>query len=108
MPRQPTLSTQIHLRDFIDTITNNPARESIPNYIEIQTDVNIFSESLFYSPDIAVKPIRTRIHAYLTREERALYVPDAFFYAHGRFSTALSPDGSLEIDIQALSLTRYI
>jgi hypothetical protein len=70
--------------------------------------INIFEEDGFCSPNIIVEPIRTRIHAYLTREERGLYVPNTFLYADGRFSTALSTDDTLEINIQALSLMRYV
>src|SRR5690348_11852037 len=106
MSRQPTFTSMIHLRDFIDAIIDDPTRENAPNYVEIQTDINIFEESGFYSPNIVTEPIRTRIHTYLTREERDFYVPNTFFYADGRFSTALSTDGTLEISIQTLSLMR--
>ncbi|KAF2175490.1 hypothetical protein K469DRAFT_535676, partial [Zopfia rhizophila CBS 207.26] len=107
MSRQPTFTNIIHLRDFIDVITDDPTRENTPNYVEIQTDINIFEEDYFCSPNIIAEPIRTRIHTYLTREERDLYVSNAFFYAEGRFSTALSTDDTLEINIQTLSLMRY-
>jgi hypothetical protein len=98
----------IHLRDFIDAITDDPTRENAPNYVEIQIDINVFEEDRFCSPNIIAEPIRTRIHAYLSREERDLYVSNTFFYADGRFSTALSTDDTLEINIQALSLMRYV
>ena len=96
------------MRDFIDVITDDPTRENGQNYIEIQTDVNICGEDRFYSPNIIVEPIRTRIHAYLTAQERDLYVPNAFFYADGRFTTSLSENDNLEINIQALSLMRCV
>ncbi|KAG7408687.1 hypothetical protein Forpe1208_v012353 [Fusarium oxysporum f. sp. rapae] len=108
MSLQSTFSSTIHLRDFVDTVTEDPSRENAPNYVEIQTDVNIFEESSFYSPNVNVEPIHTRIHAYLTREERDLYVANTFFYADGRFSTALSADGALEISVQALILMRHV
>ncbi|KAK2122388.1 hypothetical protein NOF04DRAFT_1154740, partial [Fusarium oxysporum II5] len=108
MSLQSTFSNTFHLRDFVDTVTDDPSRENASNYVEIQTDANIFEESSFYSPNVNVEPIRTRIHAYLTREERDLYVPNAFFYADGRFSTTLSTDGPLEISVQALSLMRHV
>lgn len=108
MSRQPTFSSIIHIRDFIDTITNDPNRDNSANHVEILTDVNIFEEGNFYSPNIVVEPIRTRIHAYLTREERDHYIPNTFFYADGRFSTALSEDNTLEIKVQILSLMRYV
>lgn len=65
----------IHLRDFIDAITDDPTRENAPNYVEILSDINIFEEDGFCSLSIIAEPIRTRIHAYLTREERDFYVP---------------------------------
>lgn len=107
MSRHPNFSSIIHLRDFVDTIGDDPNRDS-SNFVEIQTDINIFEEDGFYSPNIIVEPIRTRIHAYLTREQRDAYVPNAFFYADGRFSAAPSDDGTLEISIQTLSLMRYV
>ena len=108
MSRQQTFSSLIHIRDFADSITPDPTRDNAPNYAEIQADINIFEEDGFYSPNIIAEPIRTRIHAYLTREERDLYVPNTFFYANGRFYTALSADDTLEVNIQALSLMRYV
>lgn len=108
MSRQATFSNTIHLRDFVDSITDDPGRENAPNYVEIQTDVNIFDEDGFYSSRIDINPIRTRIHASLTREERELYTPNTFFYADGRFSAAQSAGGTLLISVQALSLSRYV
>ena len=66
MSRQPTFSSIIHIRDFIDTITEDLSRKSPSNFVDIQTDINVFGEDNFYSPSIVVEPIRTRIHAYLT------------------------------------------
>jgi hypothetical protein len=108
MSRQPTLSNTIHFHDFVDTVTDDPTRENAPNYIEIQTDINIFEENRFYSPIVTVEPIRTPIHAYVTQEERDLYAPNAFFYADGRFSTIVTADDTLEIKVQALSLMRQV
>jgi hypothetical protein len=108
MSRQPTFTNMIHLRDFADAITDDPTRENAPNYVEIQTDINIFEEDGFYGPNIIAEPIRTRIHAYMAREERDLYVPNTFFYTDGRFSTTLSTDDTLEINIQAMSLMRFV
>jgi len=95
------------LHNFIDTITDDSTQDA-PNYTEIHADINIFEENGFYNPNIIAEPIRTRIHAYITREERDLYVPNTFFYADGRFSTVLSTDGALEINIQALSLIKHL
>jgi hypothetical protein len=108
MSRQQTFSTLIHIRDFADSITSDPTRDNAPNYAEIQADINIFEEDGFYSPNIIAEPIRTRIHAYLPQGERDAYVPNTFFYADGRFYTTLSADDTLEINIQALSLVRYV
>ena len=66
MSRQATFSNTTHLRDFVDSITDNPSREKASNYIEIQTDINIFEEDGFYGSRIDVDPIHTRIRAYLT------------------------------------------
>ena len=108
MSRQPTFSNIIHIRDFIDTIAEAPSRDGASNFVNILTDINVFEEDSFYSPDIIVEPVRTRIRAYLTREQRELYLPNTFFYADGRFSTALLPDDTLEISVQALSLMRQV
>ena len=107
MSRQQTFTNIIHLRDFVDAITDDPTRENAPNYVEIQTDLNIFEEDGFQHPNIATDPIRIRIHTYLTQEQRELYLPAAFIYADGRFSTALSTDGTLEISMQTLSLRMH-
>ncbi|EJT68921.1 hypothetical protein GGTG_13513 [Gaeumannomyces tritici R3-111a-1] len=92
MSRQPTFSSIIHLRDFVDTVTDDSIRDA-PNHVEIRADINIFDEDDFDSPDVVAEPIRTRIHVYMTRGERDLYLPNIFFYADGRFSTVLSADG---------------
>jgi hypothetical protein len=105
--RSLTLTNTIHLRDFVDCVTNNPTRLE-NNYIEIQADINIVEENRFHSTDVIVEPIRTRIRAYVTPAEREVYVPSAFFYAEGRFVTALTSDDRLEITVHALSLMRYV
>jgi hypothetical protein len=106
--RPTTFSNTIHLRDFVDDIADDPTRQNAPNYVEIQTDINIFEEDGFCGSRVDIDPIHTRIHAYLTREERELYTPNTFFYAHGRFSAAQSPSGVLHISVQALSLMRFV
>ncbi|KAK3314134.1 hypothetical protein B0H66DRAFT_630536 [Apodospora peruviana] len=106
MSQQPTFSNLIHLRDFVDSITDDSSKDT-PNCIEIHTDINVFEEEGFHSSSITVEPIRTRIHTYLTREEQERYVPNTFFYTDGRFSAAPSDDGTLEINIQTLSLMGY-
>ncbi|KAM6514230.1 hypothetical protein FALCPG4_015468 [Fusarium falciforme] len=88
MSQPTTFSNTIYLRDFVDAITDDPTRENAPNYVEIQTDINIFEEDGFCGSHVDIDPIHTRIHAYLTREERELYTPNTFFYADGRFSAA--------------------
>ncbi|KAH8653044.1 hypothetical protein BGZ61DRAFT_277385, partial [Ilyonectria robusta] len=103
MSRQSIFSNTIHLRDFVDNVTDDPSRQNTPNYVKIQAEINIFEEDGFYSFAIDVEPIRARIHAYLTRENRSLYVPNTFFYADGCFSATPSADGALEIRVQVLS-----
>ncbi|KAM6508145.1 hypothetical protein FALCPG4_018032 [Fusarium falciforme] len=97
MSLQSTFSNTIYLRDFVDNVTDDPSRENAPNYVEIQTEVNIFEEGGFYNFEVNVEPIRTRIHAYLTREERELYVPNAF-YADGRFCATSHPGDVSDFD----------
>jgi hypothetical protein len=105
--RSLTLTNTIHLRDFVDCITDNPTRLE-NNYIEIQADINIFEENRFHSADVIVEPIRTHIRAYVGPAERDVYVPSAFFYAEGRFATAITSDDRLEIIVHAFSLMRYV
>jgi hypothetical protein len=105
--RQLSLTNTIHLRDFVDCVVDDPTRTA-PNYIEIQTDINIFEEDHFYSSNVIVEPIQTRIRAYVTQAERDLYIPNAFFYADGRFTTAVTSDDTLEIIVHTLSLMRWV
>jgi hypothetical protein len=100
-----SLTNTIHIRDFVDCV-NNPT--GLENYIEIQADINIVEENRFHSPDVIVEPIHTRIRAYVTPAEREIYVPNAFFYAEGRFIAAIPSDDRLEITVHALSLMRYV
>jgi hypothetical protein len=102
--RSQTFSNIIHLRDFVDAVLDDPTKDSGSNHVEIRTDANICAEDGFCESGIVVEPIRTRIRAYLPRDERQSYVTDSFFYADGRFSTALSADNVLEINVQSLSL----
>ena len=74
---------------------------------EIYADVNIFPEDDFYDSTVTVEPIHTCIRTYLAGQKREFYVPNAFFYADGRFSTAVMEENKLEITVQALSLERY-
>jgi len=105
--RPPTLIGTIHLRDFVDSVVGDPTRADT-SYIEIQIDINIFEEDRFYSSNVIVEPIHTRIRAYVTQAERDLYVPNAFFYADGRFTTAVTSVNILEITVHALSLMRCV
>jgi hypothetical protein len=108
MPSQSlTLTNTIHLRDFVDEVTDDPTRTDI-NHIEIRTHINIFEEGRFCSSGIIVEPIHARIRVYATQVERDLYVPNAIFYADGRFSTTVTSDNELQITIHALSLMRQV
>jgi hypothetical protein len=108
MSRPPLFSNTIHIRDFVDSVVSDPARENAPNYVEIHTDIDIFEENDSFNHDIVVEPIRARIHAYLSSREQNLYCPNAFFYAHGRFSAIQIEDGTLELNVQSLSLMRCV
>ncbi len=79
-----TFTNTIHIRDFVLNVVS--ARTPSGN-IDIHADVNVF-------------------HAYLTSGERPLYVPDAFFYAEGRFHTIITEENKLEIVVQTHSLNR--
>jgi hypothetical protein len=69
------------------------------NYIETQTEINVFEEGRFYSSKIIVESIPTRIRAYIAQAERELYVPNAFSYIDGRFTAAVTSDNVLEITL---------
>ena len=67
MSSQPfTLTNTIHLQDFVDNVVDNPTKLDTPNYIKIHTEINIFKEDRFYSSNVVVKPIFTRIRAYVS------------------------------------------
>lgn len=107
MPSTPVkLANTIHIRDFVDCVLADRTRPKTENFVEIHTDVNVFKEDEFYDSGITVEPIHTCIRAYLTESERDLYVTNAFFYAEGRFSTAVTPENKLEITVHALGLQR--
>lgn len=109
MPSTLTKFTNtIHIRDFVLNVVPDRTRSQSENspYVEIHADINVFPEDKFYDSTVTVEPIHARIRAYLPSEERALYVPDAFFYADGRFHTTITEENKLEITVQALSLER--
>jgi len=99
-----TLTNTIHVRDFVDEVVQH----ADGNNVEIRTDIHIFREDGFHSPKVIVEPIRTRIRTYLTPQDRELYVPNTFYFADGRFTTAMTSDNTLEIVVQAFSLKRYV
>jgi hypothetical protein len=106
--RLSTLTNTIHIRDFVDAVVDDPTR-SDSSYIEIQADVYIFPENGFRSANVIAESIPTRIRAYVTPAERELYVHNTFFFAEGRFATAVTSDGKLEIIVvHTLSLMRYV
>jgi hypothetical protein len=102
----PNWANTIHIRDFVDCVHTDRTRPGIANCVEIHTDVNVFQEDEFYDSGITVEPIHTCIRAYLTASERDLYVTNAFFYADGLFSAAVTTENKLEITVKALSLQR--
>lgn len=104
------LTNTIHIRDFVLSVGPDKTKSESPTsrYIEIQADVNVFPEDKVNDPTVIVEPIHACIRIYLEDPHvRALYVPEAFFYAHGRFHTALTKENKVEIVVQALSLERY-
>jgi hypothetical protein len=103
-----TFTNTIHIRDFVLNVVPAKTRLQSENsrYIDIHADVNVFSEDKFSDSTVIVEPIHACIRAYLTSGERPLYVPDAFFYAEGRFHTIITEENKLEIMVQTLSLKR--
>jgi hypothetical protein len=105
-----TFTNTIHIRDFVLSVVPDTTRsqsESSP-YVEIHADINVFPEDGFSDSIVIVEPIHARIRTYLASDNRALYVPDAFFYAHGRFHTTVTEENKVEIIVQALSLERCV
>ncbi|ODM21200.1 hypothetical protein SI65_04253 [Aspergillus cristatus] len=101
------LTNTFHLRDFIDDVRPDPTRPSMPDYVEIHTNVNIFPEGDFYDSGVVVEPVHTCVRAYITHFDQEIYVPNAFFYADGRFHVTIAEENRLQIIIQALSLQRH-
>lgn len=93
-------------RDFIDDVRPYPTGPSMPDYVEIHTNINIFPEGDFYDSGVVVEPLHTYVRAYITRFDQEIYVPNAFFYADDRFHVTIAEENQLEIIIQALSLQR--
>ncbi|CVL08150.1 uncharacterized protein FMAN_14188 [Fusarium mangiferae] len=52
MSLQTTFSNTFHLREFVDTVTDDPSRDNASNYVEIHPYANIFEESSFYNPNV--------------------------------------------------------
>lgn len=102
----PRVTNVIHIRDFVDAIGPDQNRPEDENYVKIHCSINVFQEDNFFDMRITVEPIPCSIHTYLNRVDRETYNTDAFFYAAGRFSTAILED-ELQIVVQALSLQRH-
>ncbi|KXH62495.1 hypothetical protein CNYM01_14036 [Colletotrichum nymphaeae SA-01] len=103
----PKLTNIIHIRDFIDEILPDSTRPETPNYTEIHAAVNVFQEDDFYDSTINSDPIQACIRVYLKRNERDLFVLNAFFYAHGRFTVEPVPDERPKLIVQSLSFQRH-
>lgn len=104
----PKFTNTIHIRDFIVDVGPDKTHEGSSSWIEIHADVNIFSEEEFSDPSVIVEPIQTDIRAFLKLPYRTLYVPNAFFFAIGSFSTVVMPDNKLKITmLQTLTIERY-
>jgi hypothetical protein len=104
------LPNTIHIRDFVLNVGPDKTKSDSTTscYIEIQADVNVFADDEVHDSTIIVEPIHTCIRVYIKDPHiRALYVPEAFFYAYGRFHTALTKENKMEIIVQVFSLERY-
>jgi len=102
----PRFTNTIHIRDFVVDVGPDRTRPGVPNSIEIHADINVFPEDNFYDSTVTVEPIHTSIRVYLTPSNRELYIPNAFFYAAGPFSTTMMTDNKLKITVRPLSIER--
>ena len=105
--RFSNLTNTIHIRDFVDSISPDPTKPGSPSYVEISSHINLFGEDDFSCSDVIVSPLRARLRAYVPAADHDMFTQDAFYYADGRFSTVVSPEGSLEILVHIFCLTRY-
>jgi len=104
------LTNTIHIRDFIldvgPDLTKSDSSSSA--FIEIQSDVNIFADDEVQDSTIIAEPIHACLRVFIKDQDvRDLYVPEAFFYAHGRFHTAITKDNKMKIIVQVFSIERY-
>jgi hypothetical protein len=104
-----TFTNTIHIRDFVLNVVPDRTRSQSENsrYFEIHTDINVCTEDEVSDSIVIVEPIHACIRTYLPSNKRSLYVPNAFFYADGRFNTIITKENNLEIIVQALSIERY-
>ena len=106
---QIKFTNTIQIRDFILNVVPDRTKTQLENsnYVEIHTNVHLICEEKFKDHAIIMEDIPTCIRVYLPSEERRLFVPSAFFYAEGRFSTSSTTANKLEITVDSLSLERY-
>lgn len=55
------MQTRCWTLGLVDAVVDDPTWENAPNYVEIQTDVNVFEEDGFHAPEIIVEPLRGHI-----------------------------------------------
>lgn len=101
----PKISNTIHIRDFIIDICPDTTLATSNN--EFRCEVNIFNEDFFEDHTVAVEPIDAEIHVYLKDEELEPYIPNAFIYVIGSFSTVKMTDNKLKLIVHSLSIARY-
>jgi hypothetical protein len=76
----------IHLRDFIEEISNDPSRPDQGPALQIQITLNIPSvQPEEQSDDVDCSPIQTLIRFFTPAGRSHLYQPDTFIYAWGPF-----------------------
>jgi len=103
----PKFTNTIHIRDFVVDVGPDKYHEESSNYVEIHANVNIFPEEDFSDPSVIAEPIQTDIRAYVKPPNEMLYIPNAFFFAIGSFTTVVTSAKELKIImLQALTIER--
>src|SRR5579871_5145780 len=109
--RITNFTNTIHIRDFVLDVGPDHTRSDSSyssSQIEIQSDINIFEDDDIRDSSIIAEPIHACLRVFIKDPQvQDLYIPEAFFYAHGRFHTAVTRDNGMEIIVQVFSIERY-